>query len=59
MVLYFGNQAKVPERIVSLLAHVRPIIRGKEAKPVEFGAKVNMLCGWYRLHLNILVGDNQ
>jgi transposase, IS5 family len=42
--LYFGNQAKVPERIVSLLKpYVRPIIRGKEVKPVEFGAKVNML----------------
>lgn len=42
--LYFGNQAKVPDRIVSLLKpYVRPIIRGKEVKPVEFGAKVNML----------------
>ena len=42
--LYFGNQAKVPERIVSLhKPYVRPIIRGKEVKPVEFGAKVNML----------------
>jgi len=23
--------------------YVRPIVRGKEVKPVEFGAKVNML----------------
>jgi hypothetical protein len=42
--LHFGKQAKVPYRIVSLhKPYVRPIIRGKEAKPVEFGAKVNML----------------
>jgi len=42
--LHFGNQAKVPDRIVSLhKPYVRPIIRGKEVKPVEFGAKVNML----------------
>jgi transposase, IS5 family len=42
--IYFGNQAKVPDRIVSLhKPYVRPIIRGKEVKPVEFGAKVNML----------------
>ena len=42
--LYFGKQAKVPERIVSLCKpYVRPIIRGKEAKAVEFGCKVNLL----------------
>ena len=42
--LYFGKQSKVPERIVSLhKPYVRPIIRGKEVKAVEFGAKVNML----------------
>jgi IS5 family transposase len=42
--LYFGKEAKVPDRIVSLhKPYVRPIIRGKEVKPVEFGAKVNML----------------
>jgi hypothetical protein len=42
--LDFGNQATVPDRIVSLhKPYVRPIVRGKEVKPVEFGAKVNML----------------
>jgi hypothetical protein len=42
--LHFGKQATVPNRIVSLhKPYVRPIIRGKEVKPVEFGAKVNML----------------
>jgi transposase, IS5 family len=42
--LHFGKQATVPNRIVSLhKPYVRPIVRGKETKPVEFGAKVNML----------------
>jgi len=34
---------KVPHRIVSLhKPYIRPIIRGKEGKPYEFGAKVHM-----------------
>jgi hypothetical protein len=42
--LHFGGQATVRDRIVSLhKPYVRPIIRGKEVKPVEFGSKVNML----------------
>jgi IS5 family transposase len=42
--MHFGNQSTVPARIVSLhKPYVRAIIRGKEVKPVEFGAKVNML----------------
>ena len=42
--IHFGNQSTVPARIVSLhKPYVRAIIRGKEVKPAEFGAKVNML----------------
>lgn len=42
--MHFGNQSTVPGRIVSLhKPYVRTIIRGKEVKPLEFGAKVNML----------------
>lgn len=42
--LYFGKESKVPDRIVSLhKEYVRPIVRGKEVKPVEFGAKAHML----------------
>ncbi len=42
--IQFGNQSTVPARIVSLhKPYVRAIIRGKEVKPLEFGAKVNML----------------
>ena len=34
---------KVPHRIVSLhKPYIRPIVRGKESKPYEFGAKVHM-----------------
>jgi hypothetical protein len=40
----FETGRSVPDRIVSLSkAYVRPIVRGKEVKPVEFGAKVNMI----------------
>jgi transposase, IS5 family len=42
--LHFGKQSRAPERIVSLhKPYVRPIVRGKEIKDVEFGAKVNKL----------------
>lgn len=40
----FRTGKSVPDRIVSIAkAYIRPIVRGKEVKPVEFGAKVNMI----------------
>jgi hypothetical protein len=40
----FETGVSVPERIVSISkSYIRPIVRGKETKPVEFGAKVNMI----------------
>ena len=40
----FETGKSVPDRIVSISkSYVRPIIRGKETKSVEFGAKVNMI----------------
>ena len=40
--LLYGNKENVKQRIVSLhKPHIRAIIRGKEIKPVEFGAKVH------------------
>ena len=40
----YGNAKEIKDRIVSLSKpYIRPIIRGKETKVVEFGAKVNML----------------
>jgi hypothetical protein len=40
----YGEVAKIKDRIVSLSKpYIRPIVRGKETKSVEFGAKVNKL----------------
>src|SRR6266487_2812309 len=40
----YGHTKEIKNRIVSLSKpYIRPIIRGKETKTVEFGAKVNML----------------
>ena len=40
--LLYGHTDKVPHRIVSLnKPYLRPIVRGKETKAVEFGAKVH------------------
>lgn len=41
---YEQPKKSVPERIVSLYKpYLRPIVRGKENRPVEFGAKVHQL----------------
>lgn len=41
---YGSSDEKIEQRIVSLYKpYIRPIVRGKEVKPVEFGAKVNKL----------------
>jgi hypothetical protein len=40
----YGEVAQIKDRIVSLSKpYIRPIVRGKETKSVEFGAKVNKL----------------
>jgi hypothetical protein len=40
----FQTGKSVPDRIVSISKpYIRPIVRGKEVKAVEFGAKVNMI----------------
>lgn len=42
--LHFKTGKKIENRIVSISKpYLRPIVRGKEVKPVEFGAKVNKL----------------
>lgn len=39
---HFTTREKIKDRIVSIHKdYIRPIVRGKEVKPVEFGAKVN------------------
>ncbi len=40
----FQSGESVPDRIVSIAkSYIRPIVRGKEVKSVEYGAKVNMI----------------
>ncbi len=40
----YGHVEQIKDRIVSLSKpYIRPIVRGKEIKTVEFGAKVNKL----------------
>ncbi len=42
--LHFKKGEKIKDRIVSIAKdYLRPIVRGKEVNPVEFGAKVNKL----------------
>jgi len=41
--MYEGRTKKIEDRIVSISQpHVRPIVRGKAGRPVEFGAKVSV-----------------
>ena len=41
--MYEGRRRKIEDRIVSISQpHVRPIVRGKAGRPVEFGAKVSV-----------------
>ena len=50
--MYDNHTHSVPERIISVSQpFVRPIVRGKVGKPVEFGAKldISVVNGWTRL----------
>ena len=50
--MYDNRTHSVPDRIVSVSQpFVRPIVRGKASKPVEFGAKldISVVDGWTRL----------
>jgi len=52
--MYDNNTHSVPNRIVSLSQpFIRPIVRGKAGKPVEFGAKldISVADGWTRLEV--------
>jgi hypothetical protein len=43
--LFENNKQSIEDRIVSLSQpHIRPIVRGKAGKPVEFGAKLSASC---------------
>lgn len=50
--MYDNHTHSIPDRIVSVSQpFVRPIVRGKAGKPVEFGAKldISVVDGWTRL----------
>ncbi len=43
--MYENESNRIDDRIVSITQpHVRPIVRGKVGKPVEFGAKLSVSC---------------
>ena len=54
------NQSKrIDDRIVSISQpHIRPIVRGKAGKPVEFGAKLSVSCFENYVFLDHLSWDN-
>ncbi len=57
--MYENESTRIDNRIVSITQpHVRPIIRGKAGKPVEFGAKVSVSCFENYVFLDHLSWDN-
>ncbi len=43
--MYENESNRIDDRIVSITQpHIRPIVRGKAGKPVEFGAKLSVSC---------------
>lgn len=60
--MYDNRVHSVPDRIVSVSQpFVRPIVRGKAGKPVEFGAKldVSVADGWTRLEYSSFAAYNE
>ena len=57
--MYQQRQHRVDHRIVSIAQpHVRPIVRGKAGRPVEFGAKIAISCVDGYVFLDHLDWDN-
>ncbi|MEM6254866.1 MAG: IS5 family transposase [Cyanobacteria bacterium P01_D01_bin.156] len=57
--MYDQKQRRIDDRIVSISQpHVRPIVRGKAGKPVEFGAKFDISCVAGYVFLDHLSWDN-
>jgi transposase, IS5 family len=57
--LYENKKQSIDDRIVSLSQpHIRPIVRGKAGKPVEFGAKLSASCFNGYVFLDHLSWDN-
>jgi hypothetical protein len=57
--MYENESTRIDNRIVSIIQpHIRPIVRGKAGKPVEFGAKVSVSCFENYVFLDHLSWDN-
>ena len=57
--MYDHKQRRIDDRIVSISQpHVRPIVRGKAGRPVEFGAKLAISCVAGYVFLDRLSWDN-
>ena len=57
--MYENESKRIDDRIVSITQpHVRPIVRGKAGKPVEFGAKISVSCFDEYVFLDHLSWDN-
>ena len=57
--MYENESKRIDDRIVSITQpHIRPIVRGKAGKPVEFGAKISVSCFDNYVFLDHLSWDN-
>ena len=57
--MYENESNRIDDRIVSISQpHIRPIVRGKAGKPVEFGAKLSVSCFENYVFLEHLSWDN-
>ena len=57
--MYENESKRIDDRIVSInQPHIRPIVRGKAGKPVEFGAKLSVSCFEKYVFLDHVRWDN-
>jgi hypothetical protein len=57
--MWENKLSRIDDRIVSITQpHIRPIVRGKAGKPVEFGAKISVSCFESYVFLDHLSWDN-
>ena len=57
--MYENESKRIDDRIVSITQpHIRPIVRGKAGKSVEFGAKISVSCFDNYIFLDHLSWDN-
>ena len=57
--MYQNESNRIDDRIVSITQpHIRPLVRGKAGKPVEFGAKISVSCFEQYVFLDHVRWDN-